>query len=102
MEIGPLLRGRPNLAATGMFYLIYISGLVTFVIEPSHGAASAAEAFVSGGLFGLVAYATFDLTNLAILEGFTAKIAAIDLMWGSLIIAITAGLTAMAGQALLT
>jgi uncharacterized membrane protein len=101
-EIGHLLRRRPNLAAAGLFYLIYVSGLVTFVIEPSLGTASAGATFMLGGLFGLVAYGTFALTNLAIVEGFTAKIAAIDLAWGSLITGFTAALTVMAAQARFT
>jgi uncharacterized membrane protein len=99
-EIGSLLRDRPNLAVACLFYVVYISGLVTFVIEPYHQAASASGAFVWGALFGLVAYGTFNFTNLAILKGFTTRIAAIDLSWGMIVTGTTAALTVAVGQLL--
>lgn len=100
-EIGGFLRPRPNLPAAGLFYVIYISGLVTFVAEPAYESASARAAFGLGCFFGFVAYGTFDLTDLAILKGFTAKIAAIDLLWGSTASGLTAALTVITGRALL-
>lgn len=43
-----------------------------------------------GALFGFVAYATYDLTNLATMKGYSRKIVVIDLLWGALITALTA------------
>ncbi len=46
-----------------------------------------------GALFGFVAYATYDLTNLATMKGFTAKVVVVDLAWGALLTAVVAGVT---------
>lgn len=100
-EIGGMIHDRPKLGAAAAFYVLYVSGLVAFVIEPAYAAAAVGEVFALGALFGLVAYGTFDLTNLAILKGFTAKIAMIDLAWGAWITGATAALTMSAGRFIL-
>lgn len=90
-EIGGLLRKRPDLLAAGAFYLLYIAGLTLFVTRPALADGGALRAMLMGGAFGLVAYATYDLTNLATLEGFTARIALIDMAWGTFVTALAAG-----------
>ena len=92
-EIGALLRETPNLAAAGAFYVLYIAGLVFFVIKPAYMAGSISQALIHGALLGLLAYGTYDLTNLAVLKGFTTKIAIIDMAWGSLLTGMTAAFT---------
>ena len=92
-EIGSLLRETPNLAAAGAFYVLYIAGLVFFVIKPAYMAGSISQALIHGALLGLLAYGTYDLTNLAVLKGFTTKIAIIDMAWGSLLTGMTAAFT---------
>ena len=92
-EIGTLLREQPGLLAAGLFYVLYIAGLVLFVIHPAHLQSSLAHAALYGAAFGLVAYGTYDLTSLAVLKGFTAKIAAIDMIWGTVLTSATATLT---------
>ncbi len=91
-EIGGLLRERPNFLVAFLFYALFALGLLVFVIEPSVLAGMSKQALVMGGFFGLVAYATYDLTNLATMKGFTTKIALIDMLWGS---ALSAGVTAL-------
>ena len=81
-EIGGLLLEQPNLIAAFAFYALYIAGLVYLVIAPAAEADSVMKAVISGAVFGLVAYATYDLTNLAVMKGFTRKIALIDMVWG--------------------
>ncbi|NBR11977.1 MAG: DUF2177 family protein, partial [Alphaproteobacteria bacterium] len=81
-EIGSLLLEQPNLIAAFAFYALYIAGLVYLVIAPAAEADSVMKAVISGAVFGLVAYATYDLTNLAVMKGFTLKIALIDMVWG--------------------
>lgn len=88
-EIGGLLKKSPDLVAALAFYVLYVAGLTFFVLMPSFEAGSVVRAALTGAFFGLVAYATYDLTNLATLEGFTTRIALIDMGWG-------AGLTALA------
>jgi uncharacterized membrane protein len=82
-EIGALLRPQPNLAVAFAFYALYALGLLVFVIEPNVAKATIWPAVVTGALFGLVAYATYDMTNLATLKGFTWRVAAIDMLWGT-------------------
>ena len=84
-EIGGMMRTNPNLPAALAFYLIYALGLVFFVISGAVAGAAAQQALWQGALLGLVAYGTYDLTNLAVINGFTLKIALIDLVWGSVL-----------------
>lgn len=92
-EIGSLLLEQPNLIAAFAFYALYIAGLVYLVIAPAAEADSVIKAVISGAVFGLVAYATYDLTNLAVMKGFTLKIALIDMVWGMALSAAVSGLT---------
>jgi uncharacterized membrane protein len=98
-EIGALLLPRPNLAAAAAFYVLYVTGLLIFVIKPAHDAGSVQQALTMGALLGLLAYGTYDLTNLAVMKGFTLKIALIDMAWGAFLTAATAGLTVSIGLA---
>jgi uncharacterized membrane protein len=91
-EIGNLLRASPNMAAAGIFYLLYCAGLVFFVINGAVQSGNAYQALVYGALFGLVAYGTYDLTNLSVLNGFTVKIAMIDMLWGTILSGVVAWL----------
>ncbi|MQT11954.1 DUF2177 family protein [Segnochrobactrum spirostomi] len=65
------------------FYLIYGVGLAVFAITPALSAGKLTTAFFFGALFGLVAYATYDLTNQATLRGWPAIITVVDLAWGT-------------------
>ena len=89
-EIGGLLRNQPQLGASLAFYLLYAAGLTYFGVMPGLKASSAVLALGQGALFGLMAYATYDLTNLAVLNGFTLRIAMIDLAWGTILSGVTA------------
>ena len=66
-----------------IFYLLFIVGIVFFVIDPSIAKASWSYALLAGMLFGFIAYATYDLTNLATLKGWPWQITLIDLVWGT-------------------
>jgi uncharacterized membrane protein len=93
-EMGALLRKQPMLGAAVAFYLLYIAGLMLFAIVPGLKAASPLYALALGAAVGLLAYGTYDLTNLAVIEGYTLRIALIDLAWGTFLTAITAGIVA--------
>lgn len=86
-QIGHLMADKPNLGAAGLFYLLYIIGLVVFVVQPAVAKQSVAFAATRGALFGLVAYATFDLTSMAVLKDWPLKITVIDLAWGTILTA---------------
>lgn len=89
-EMGNLLLKKPNMLAALLFYVIYVFGTVVFVVVPALEKESLLYATGMGALFGLVAYATYDLTNLATMKGFSRKIVIIDLLWGALITMLTA------------
>lgn len=92
-EIGPLLRQPPNFVAAGLFYALYITCLVIMVLKPAHAAGSVSQALFYGAVFGLAAYGTYDLTNLAVMKGFTTKIALIDMAWGSVLTGLVSAVT---------
>jgi len=92
-QIGTLLKTNTNWTAAIIFYLLFIGGLVFFAIQPSISSATLWKAMLYGALFGFTTYATYDLTNLATLEGWPIKITIIDLIWGSFLGASTSSLT---------
>jgi uncharacterized membrane protein len=91
--LGDLLAASPNVAAAFVFYAIFLAGLVYFVIAPAVHERSARTAVARGAAFGLVTYATWDLTSLAVIEGFPAAIVPIDLAWGTFLAATVSGTT---------
>ena len=82
-EMGGLLRQKPNLVAAAAFYLLYAAGLTLFAVNPGLKADSVLQAMALGAALGLVAYGTYDLTNLAVLDGYRMRIALIDIAWGT-------------------
>lgn len=82
-EMGNLLKKEPQLAAGVAFYLLYAAGLVFFAVVPGIRAGSTLNALFLGTGLGLVAYGTYDLTNLSVVQGFNWRIAMIDLLWGT-------------------
>jgi uncharacterized membrane protein len=92
-EIGAILKPQPNLWAALAFYILYLSGLTLFVLLPAAESGSIMRAALLGAAFGLVAYGTYDLTNLATLKGFTTRIALIDMTWGTAVTAATSAIS---------
>ncbi len=93
-EMGSLLRKEPQLIAALIFYLLYAAGLVFFAVVPGVKAGSIMQAMFLGAALGLVAYGTYDLTNLSVMNGFNLRIALIDLAWGTVVSGISAALVA--------
>jgi uncharacterized membrane protein len=92
-ELGGLLRDRPDFVVAFGFYLIFVAGLVGFVIHPAQIADNLSQAILMGAFFGLVSYGTYDLTNLSTIKGFTPLIATVDLAWGTFLSACVSGVT---------
>lgn len=78
-QIGALMNPDINWTAAIIFYLIFIAGLVTFVIIPAIEKGSLMYAVLFGALFGLVCYATYDLTNLAVAKNWPLLVTIVDL-----------------------
>ena len=83
--IGHLMAKKPNLQAAGLFYVLYIVGLLIFVLVPAIDANSISRALGYGALFGFFTYATFDLTSQAVFKKWPWAITGIDLLWGSFV-----------------
>lgn len=81
--IGHLLAEQFNSGAAVAFYVLYIAGLVAFGIKPGVDSRSLMAAALWGGAFGLAAYATYDLTNMATLKDWPLKLTLIDMAWGT-------------------
>jgi uncharacterized membrane protein len=88
--LGPLMAERINFGAAAVFYALYALGIVILAVRPALRDHSAFSSVLNGGILGLVAYGTYDLTNLATLQGWPLKITLIDMVWGSLVSAAAA------------
>jgi len=82
-HLGAMLSPKVNWPAAILFYLLFIAGLVVFVIKPVLLKGGTLEAAVLGAFLGLICYATYDLTNLATLKNWPLVVTVVDLVWGS-------------------
>ncbi len=91
--LGGFLSDKVNWPAAIIFYLLFIIGIFYFAILPAVEKNSLAKAIISGALFGVFTYATYDLTNLATLKDWPLPIVFIDILWG----AVLTGIVSTAG-----
>ena len=91
--MGTLLRPDVKWLPALLFYLLYVSAVVVFVVMPAAERRSLGRALGLGAFFGLAAYATYDLTSLALIRDFPLIVALVDLAWGVVLttVAATAG-----------
>lgn len=82
-QIGFMMKSEIYWPAAILFYLLFVVGLVLFVIAPAMEKNSWVHALLFGALFGLITYATYDLSNLATLKGWPVLVTAVDLAWGA-------------------
>ena len=80
-NLGYLMKENPNLLAALIFYLIFVFGLLVLVIWPNMNSTNLKLVLLSG-LFGLVSYATYDLTNLATIDKWPIVVTIVDMVWG--------------------
>ena len=81
-----------------MFYFIYIAGILVFAVSPALAVHALSRALLLGALLGFLAYATYELTNWAIIRDWPAGIVALDLAWGTVLTAVTAGVGYVVAQ----
>jgi uncharacterized membrane protein len=96
--LGDLLAEQPKLGVAGVFYLLYVVGIVALAVIPGLREGNVVGALWRGALFGLLAYATYDLTNLATIRNWPWQISAIDLVWGTTVNSIVAVAGYFAGR----
>lgn len=88
--LGEMMLAQPKLLPAALFYLLYAVGLVVLAVMPALRADSWSMAAALGALLGLVAYATYDLSNLATLRGWPLPLTLIDIAWGTVLSATAA------------
>lgn len=86
-HLGHLMRADPLWPAALLFYGLYIAGILVFAVLPGLEAESWGRTVALGAFLGLFAYATFDLTCLALFEGFPPIVVVVDLVWGTVLTA---------------
>jgi len=84
-RLGSIMLTQPRLGAAGVFYLLYIFGLMFFGVRPGIAAQSWRVTAGHCALFGLIAYGTYDLSNLATLKNWFVDLTVVDMAWGCLI-----------------
>ena len=89
--IGDLLTDKPVLWAAALFYILYVIGVAVVVIQPCIHDSSIIKTVYIGFVFGLVAYGTYNLTNMAVLKGWSPTVAFVDMFWGGSLTAFSAG-----------
>lgn len=99
-HLGDRLATTPDMTAAAAFYAIYVFGMVWLVIHPAVAAGEGGRALRNGAVLGLVAYATWSLTNLAVLEGFPRATVLPELAWGTVVTATTCWLTVVIARRL--
>jgi len=81
--LGFLIAPSPNWFAAILFYLLFVVGILVFVVLPGLEANSLKTTLSRAALFGLITYATYDLTNLATLKDWPALLSIVDMLWGT-------------------
>lgn len=97
-HLGFLLRANPNWSAAVLFYLLFVFGLLVFAVVPGLEAGSTKKALILGALFGLITYATYDLTNLATLKDWPWVVTVVDMLWGGILASAVSYLGFLAGK----
>jgi len=99
-QLGFLMTPRPDWFVAVLFYLLFVAGLMFFVIVPGLNANSLKATLLKAALFGLITYATYDLTNLATLKDWPALLSIVDMLWGTFLSASVSCIGFFAGKRL--
>lgn len=100
-HLGFLMAPSPNWFVAIVFYLLFILGLLVFVVLPGLGANSLKTTVLHAALFGLISYATYDLTNLATLKDWPALLSVVDMLWGMILSVLVSSICFVAGKRLI-
>lgn len=97
-HLGYLLSEKPNWTAAIVFYLLFIAGLLVFVVVPALEANSWRRLVFLAAFFGLITYATYDLTNMATVKNWPGIVTVVDLVWGVVLATCVSAITYQAGR----
>ena len=90
-HMGTLLRPDVKWVPALLFYALYLTAVIVFVVLPAAERKSLGWALGMGAFFGLAAYATYDLTSLALIRDFPLRVVLVDLVWGTALTAVVSG-----------
>lgn len=96
--LGFLMAPSPNWLAAAVFYLLFIVGILVFAVLPGLQAGSLVTTLWRAALFGLIAYATYDLTNLATIRDWPLVVTVVDMIWGTVLSVVVSLAGFMAGR----
>ena len=99
-QLGFIMAPSPNWFVAIIFYLLFIGGILFFVVVPGLESDSLKATLLRAALFGLITYATYDLTNLATLKDWPALLSIVDMLWGTLLSVLVSYISFMAGKRL--
>jgi uncharacterized membrane protein len=99
--LGFLMAPSPNWFVAIIFYLLFVVGILVFVVLPGLRQNSLKATILHGAFFGLITYATYDLTNLATLKDWPALITIVDMAWGTVLSVLVSYISFMAGKRLI-
>ena len=100
-QLGFIMAPSVNWFAAIIFYLLFIVGILFFVVVPGLESGSLKAILLWAALFGLITYATYDLTNLATLKDWPVLLTVVDLIWGTVLSVLVSYLSFMAGKRLI-
>lgn len=89
--IGEIMADQLRVGAAGAFYFLYLAGMVWFAIKPGIASGQVMTAVLNGALLGALCYATFDLTNQAVMKVWATHITIADIIWGAFATAVASG-----------
>ena len=95
--IGHLMATQPNLLFAALFYMVFVFGIIWFAVVPNRTSNGIKSTFVAAAIFGFFVYASYDLTNLAMLKDWPLGMSLMDMTWGTLL----SGVSASAGKLVL-
>jgi uncharacterized membrane protein len=81
-QLEGLLAPTVNWPAALTFYFLYIFGIIFLAVLPAVEKESLKTAILNGAVLGGIAYATYDLTNLATLKNWPLQMVFVDILWG--------------------
>jgi uncharacterized membrane protein len=99
-QLGFIMAPSVNWLAATVFYLLFIVGILFFVVVPGLESGSLKTTLLRAALFGLITYATYDLTNLATLKDWPALLSIVDMLWGTVLSVLVSYISFMAGKRL--
>jgi uncharacterized membrane protein len=98
--IGHLLAAEPDFVAAACFYALYLLGVLYFAVAPAVTRGNLTSATLSGAFLGLVAYGTYDLTNMATMRDWPLSVTVVDLLWGAFVTGAASAAGYLAGRRL--